>query len=120
MEIFALIVLAILVFAIYGFISFLTWLFKPSEDDDQLKVLQPGLTDDVRGAERLLEHLFLTGKIRDRQYHRIRDALEQQFAEELRRKRIGDTNEEDSSEISFGDVETRAVSYTHLTLPTKA
>ena len=117
MEIFALIVLAILVFAIYGFISFLTWLFKPSEDDDQLKVLQPGLTDDVRGAERLLEHLFLTGKIRDRQYHRIRDALEQQFAEELRRKRIGDTNEEDSSEISFGDVETRETNQSNVIPP---
>ena len=117
MEILFLIVIAILGFAIYGFVSFCIWLVKPHGESDTRKQLATDLrprdqTDDIHGAERLLEKLFLSGKIKEGQYDRIRGFLENEFEEKLSRERIEKPNEKASEsppEFSLGELETRPV-----------
>ncbi len=97
---------AILIFAIYGFASFCVWLVKPRKDEQRKEPTAldvPNETDDVRGAERILEHLLLTGKIKHSQYRRIRDYLEQEFEGVLQRKRIGESGEKVPVEIILDD-----------------
>ena len=93
MGIFLLIVFIVLVFAVYGFICFCIWIANQTDSPPQPTKpidLPEGTSHqeiaDVRGAERLLNHFYLTNKIDDAQYNRIRDILEKDYKEYLLHK----------------------------------
>ena len=99
MGIVVLIIFMILGFAFYGFICFCKWLTKPSNTPTNYLESRPpsdlrhDKSADVRGAERLLNHLYVRGKIDDDQYNRMRDILEQDYKEALLRTRLRKTND---------------------------
>ena len=92
MEILLLIVFAILGFAFYGFVCFCIWLTSSKSNSTEPRSLHDA-KEDVRGAERLLNHLFVRGKIDDEQYDRIREILEQDYEEDLLKTRLKKTSE---------------------------
>ena len=95
MAFFLLIVLLILGFAFYGFVCFCLWVVKqsdsplpPAEREKEVERYTPDEIEDVRGAERLLNHLYLSRKIEDAQYDRIRDILEKDYKVSLQEERL--------------------------------
>ena len=81
-------VVAVLFFALYGFIAFLIRLFDNKEERVQepertspRPTLNLDLRDDVHGAARLLNHLFRTEKLDPKTYRKTREFLETEFAE---------------------------------------
>ena len=95
MELFFLFVLIILGFSLYGFFCFCRLIFKsvhlPTKFIKPVSAADDSPSDeinDVRSAERLLEHLYLTYRIDDHQYNRIRDFLEQDYQESLLKPRL--------------------------------
>ena len=97
MEILLLIVFAILGFAFYGFVCFCKWVTTPSDKPPSHTEPRSGLrfdeTTDVRGAERLLNHLYVSNKVDDDQYNRIRDILERDYKEALLKARLRKTSD---------------------------
>ena len=95
MELLFLFVLIILGFSLYGFFCFCRSIFKsvhsPTKFIKPVSAADDSPSDeinDVRSAERLLEHLYLTYRIDDHQYNRIRDFLEQDYQESLLKPRL--------------------------------
>ena len=100
MEFFFLIVFIVLGFALYGFICFCFWMVKRTDSPPDYRQLTQDVDryasreiSDVRGSERLLNHLYLTSRIDDAQYNRIRDLLEEDYEESLQEKRLQKTSE---------------------------
>ena len=98
MEFFFLIVFIVLGFAVYGFVCLCLWITKRTDSlpeypqpEKEIDRYLPDETADVRGAERLLSHLFLTSRIDEAQYNRIRDILEQDYEESLQERRLRKT-----------------------------
>ena len=92
MAFFFLIVFVILGLAFYGFICLCLRVFRPTDLTPHQNVRPTEDSHDeiadVRGAERLLNHLYLASRIDDAQYDRIRDILEQDYQESLQQKRL--------------------------------
>ena len=95
MAFFFLIVFVILGLALYGFICLCLRVFKPTDLTPHQSVHPVEKSHDeiadVRGAERLLNHLYLASRIDDAQYDRIRDILEQDYQDSLQEKRLRKT-----------------------------
>ena len=68
--------LAIIAFAIYGIVAFVSQL-KSSEPDD--KQPERRIKNDVVASAHLLNHLYQRKQIGDQQYRRLRDFLDKRY-----------------------------------------
>ncbi len=81
------IVVLILVFALIGFVSFLSWIFgskdrtQPQPTSSRPAATQPTLAADVLATRRLIDHLRSQNQISEKAYRQLRGFLHDKFPE---------------------------------------
>ena len=77
-------ILAILVFALVGFINFVQWLVGSKRETlPKPPASQPKLSDDVLASQRLLDHLRFENKINEKRYRQLRQFLAREFPQHV-------------------------------------